>query len=72
MGIWEYGLLFNLWSDDLARTTPCREAVQHHHALLAERLVELLLRREVLYALAHCRGEVSARVLVEENWLVYV
>ena len=42
--------LYNLRRDDLAGTAPCGEAVEHHQALLVQRIIELLLRFQVVYA----------------------
>lgn len=48
--------LYDLRRNDLARTTPSREAVQDHEcALLVHRLIEVLLRLKIVNAfLAHC------------------
>ena len=48
-------LLYNFRSNDFARSAPCGEAVEDHEAFLAEGIIEVFLRLEVVYALlAHC------------------
>lgn len=67
-GLGEY-VLDDLRRNDLARTAPRGEAIQHHEGILGlERGVELGLRLEVVYAfLAHCSGEVSDALSLTDN-----
>ena len=60
------GLLDDGGSNDLARPTPRGEAVEDHQPFLAEGVVELLLRLQVVHAFAHGCVE----VFVRENRLV--